>query len=162
MLFHHTACTCDIFPRATAHLSQQKKKKKKKSARVANSIQLRFLNERRRSRGGTRKCLGIFKDESGPADAKRNCALKTPQAKDNNNPSNVLARAVRVTPISHTTQFRTFWPRALLKVLSLCLTIFLHRSSRPSNNQQQLNSAQSFPSIVFPALSLSYSPPPER
>lgn len=37
---------------------------------------------------------------------------QTPQAKDNNNPSNVLARAVRVTPITHTHThtFRAFGP----------------------------------------------------
>ena len=94
---------------------------------VARSPFDRFEKRKKVKLERRRKC---WQDESGPADSKWNCAL-TPQAKDNNNPSNVLARAVRSCHAD------SFWPRALQGPFPLSLsplTVVSARSVAQSTN----------------------------
>ena len=98
------------------------------------SFSVRSLRERKEGQDWKKKKKKkrgkCWQDESGPADAKRNCA-QTPQAKDNNNPSNVLARAVRSCHAD------SFWPRALQGPFPLSLsplTVVSARSVAQSTN----------------------------
>ena len=99
---------------------------------VARSPFDRFEKRKKVKLEKRRKC---WQDKSVPADSKWNCAL-TPQAKDNNNPSNVLARAVRVTQI----QFGLVPFKVLSLItlsLSLSLTIVSQRCPLPSRKIKQ-------------------------
>ena len=100
---------------------------------VARSPFDRFEKRKKVKLERRRKC---WQDKSVPADSKWNCAL-TPQAKDNNNPSNVLARAVRVTQIQFgLVPFKVLSLISLSLSLSLSLTIVSQRCPLPSRKIQ--------------------------
>ena len=76
---------------------------------VARSPFDRFEKRKKVKLERRRKC---WQDKSVPADSKWNCAL-TPQAKDNNNPSNVLAFNLAFKVLSLISLSLSLWPLSL-------------------------------------------------